>query len=288
MKPSTSHFHDIRGLRYHVRTWGAPTHTKLIALHGWMDVSASFQFFVDALSKEWYVIAPDWRGFGLTDWSRDPYWFPDYYGDLDAILGHYAGPEPVRLLAHSMGGNIACNYAGIRPERVQRLVSMEGFGYLRMEPELAPERYARWLGDLAEAPKLKPYASLAEVAERLRRRNPRLTPERASFLAEYWARPGDAGGFILRADPKHKMSNPVLNRMDENMACWRRITAPVMWVWGRESTTTSAQHNADARFDERRGAFRDLREVVIDGAGHMMHHDQPEQLARLLEPFLAG
>lgn len=287
MKSSTSHFHDIRGLRYHVRTWGAPGAAPLVMLHGWMDVSASFQFLVDALEREWYVIAPDWRGFGLTEWSRDPYWFPDYYGDLDAILDIYSPDAPVRMLAHSMGGNVACNYAGIRPHRVLALASLEGFGFLRMAPEVAPERYGKWLDNLKRAPTLKPYRSLAEVADRMHDRNPRLTRDRAMFLAQHWARRTDDGLYVLRADPKHKMSNPVLNRMDENLACWRRVTAPVLWVLGRESTTGSISKDTPAQFDERKRAFRDLRDAVIDHAGHMMHHDQPAALARIVEPFFA-
>lgn len=82
MKESRSQFVPIRGLRYHIRTWGDPHSPKLFLLHGWMDVSASFQFLVDALRREWCVFAPDWRGFGLTEWPQDGYWFADYLADL--------------------------------------------------------------------------------------------------------------------------------------------------------------------------------------------------------------
>ena len=49
VKSSESIFLDIRGLRYHCRVWGEAGRPKLFMLHGWMDVSASFQFLVDAL-----------------------------------------------------------------------------------------------------------------------------------------------------------------------------------------------------------------------------------------------
>jgi pimeloyl-ACP methyl ester carboxylesterase len=66
-------------------------------LHGWMDVSVSFQFLVDAFQKDWHVVAPDWRGYGLTEWPQDGYCFPDYVGDLDAIARQLS-PEalPIR------------------------------------------------------------------------------------------------------------------------------------------------------------------------------------------------
>jgi len=77
MKAHTSIFVDIRGLRYHCRIWGEADRPKLFMLHGWMDVSASFQFLVDALKTDWQVIAPDWRGYGLSAWGpADCYWFP--------------------------------------------------------------------------------------------------------------------------------------------------------------------------------------------------------------------
>jgi pimeloyl-ACP methyl ester carboxylesterase len=100
MKPSESHFLDIRGLRYHVRSWGSQGAPKLFFLHGWMDVSASFQFVVDALRADWHVLAPDWRGYGLTAWTRaDSYWYPDYFADLERLLDHFQPDEPVNLAA---------------------------------------------------------------------------------------------------------------------------------------------------------------------------------------------
>ena len=172
MKPSESHFHDIRGLRYHVRTWGAPGSPVMFLLHGWMDVSASFQFLVDAFSRDWHVVAPDWRGFGLTQWAGEGYWFPDYYADLDALLDLYQPGAPVHLVGHSMGGVIACTYAGIRPERVSRVVSLEGFGLARTNPGQAQARYRKWLDELREPPRFRKYRSWAEVAERLKLVNP--------------------------------------------------------------------------------------------------------------------
>jgi pimeloyl-ACP methyl ester carboxylesterase len=193
MKTSRSEFHAIRGLRYHVRIWGDPAAPRLFLLHGWMDVSASFQFLVDSFAREWCAIAPDWRGFGLTEWAREGYWFPDYYADLEALLDHYQPDEPVRIIGHSMGGVIGSVYAGVRPERVARLVSLEGLGLARHSPDQAPARYGQWLGQLKETPAFRPYRSFDEVAARLRKNNPRLSEERAAFLARHWAKRLDLG-----------------------------------------------------------------------------------------------
>ena len=100
MKQSLSQFHDIRGLRYHVRTWGSPGAPRLFLLHGWMDVSASFQFLVDGFRREWHVIAPDWRGFGLSGSDGHGYWFADYYADLiitSVALDALGGPNGLNV-----------------------------------------------------------------------------------------------------------------------------------------------------------------------------------------------
>lgn len=286
MKASRSEFHPIRGLRHHVRIWGDPAAPRLFLLHGWMDVSASFQFLVDGFAREWCAIAPDWRGFGLSEWSREGYWFPDYYADLEALLDLYQRGERVHLVGHSMGGVIASVYAGIRTDRVARLVSLEGLGLARHPPEQAPMRYAHWLSQLKEPPRFKPYRSFEEVAARLRRKNPRLTEERAAFLARHWAKRLDSGEVVLASDPRHKLVNPYLFRVEEAIACWRRITAPVLLVSGRNSEMLARMKDTPEELAERTGAFHTRREIELEDAGHMMHHDQPQRLASLIEEFL--
>lgn len=287
MKPSESVFVEIRGLRYHCRTWGAPAHPKLFLLHGWMDVSASFQFLVDALRGGWHAIAPDWRGFGLTQWSgTDSYWFPDYIADLDALLTRFSPDRAVNLVGHSMGGNVACLYAGVRPERVAKLVNLEGFGLRGNAPDQAPGRYAKWLADLGEPQRFRDYASMDELAARLRKTNPRLAPERAAFLAHHWGMPTPDGRVGLRSDPAHKRVNPVLYRLEEVEACWRDVRAQVLWVEGAQSETRKHLRVDQPAYEARKRCFAALTDHTLADAGHMVHHDQPEALARSVEDFL--
>lgn len=287
MKSSQSHIHTIRNLRYQVRTWGDSAAPKMFLLHGWMDVSASFQFLVDCFQREWYVVAPDWRGFGLTEWAAGGYWFPDYYADLDALLEIYQPDMPVNLVAHSMGGNVACTYAGIRPQRVARLVSLEGFGMGRTAPDQAAGRYQQWLDELRAPPRFNSYTSFDAVAARLKKNNRRLTDEQAHFLAQHWAKQTGPAEVTLRSDPKHKFVNPVLTRLEELLACWRQVTAPVLWVTGDETNGRGWRTDSVQQLAERKAAFRDFREIKLQDCGHMMHHDQPVKLAAIIEGFLA-
>ena len=287
MQPSESVFLDIRGLKLHCRCWGDPARPKLFLLHGWMDVSASFQFLVDALRHPWHVIAPDWRGYGLSDWGgSDSYWFPDYLADLDRLLSHFQPHAPVRLVGHSMGGNVAAMYAGIRPERVARLVNMEGFGLPDAPAEGAPRRYARWLAEIERGARFRDYDTFEDLAGRLRSNNPRLTAERALFLAQHWGEQVADGRIALRGDPAHKRVNPVLYRLAEAQACWRSVVAPVLWIEGEDSQNGSLLRVSAADREARKACFGNLIERVIPEAGHMMHHDQPEVVAALIEDFL--
>jgi pimeloyl-ACP methyl ester carboxylesterase len=288
MKPDQSTFLEVRGLRYHMRRWPAPGAPKVVLLHGWMDVSASFQFLVDALRGEWDVYAPDWRGYGLTEWDRaDSYWFPDYIADLDRLLDSVESGAAVNLVGHSLGGNVASMYAGIRPQRIRKLVNLEGFGMAPTRPEQAPKRYARWLEELSDPPSLRPYDSFAALAQRLRENNKRLSMEKARFLARHWGREAEEGGVVLRGDPAHKIVNPVLYRYEEVRACWQQVSAPVLWVDAADSATLKHIGLTPEQHAERRAAFRNLEYVTVADAGHMLHHDQPEAVARLVEGFLS-
>ena len=287
MRPSRSQFVDLRGLRYHVREWGDPGSPRLFMLHGWMDVSASFQFLVDALAKDWHVLAPDWRGYGLTEWPQDGYWFPDYIADLDALIEQLSPEAKVDLVGHSLGGNVAGLYAGLRPERVRTLVSLEGFGIPSGVDAHAPGRLLKWLDALRDPPSLRPYASLADAADRLQQNNPRLRRDRAEFLAQHWAEQLPDGSVRLRADPKHRLPFPTVARSGEWIATWRRITAPVLWVLATDSHIKKWATATEDEWQRRKSAFRDLRLETVDDAAHMLHHDQPEIVARLIETFVA-
>ena len=293
--PSTSRHLPLRGLSHHVRGWGdaacvSPERPPLVLLHGWMDVGASFQFVVDALGDDRVVVAPDWRGFGLTGSppGDDTYWYADYLADLDALLDALHPDGPVDLLGHSMGGNVAMVYAGVRPGRIRRLVNLEGYGLPETRPAQAPSRLARWLDELKTPMALQDHPDLDSVAARLRKTNPLLQPERARWLATQWAREDGQGRWKILGDPAHKRVNPVLYRAEEALACWERIEAPVLWVEGDRSDLSAWWGGAYTReeFERRIQRVPRLERERLSPAGHMLHHDQPEALARRLKAFL--
>lgn len=287
-RASTSEFLQVRGLRYHVRRWGTDDGSRpvIVMLHGWMDVSASFQFVVDAMAADWPILAPDFRGYGLTDHSgSDAYWFPDYLADLDVLLDQLLGKRPIILVGHSMGGNVTMLYAGVRAKRCVAVVNLEGFGLSGNTPDQAPTRYARWLDELKHHVKFRRYASVDDVAARLQQNNPRLRADRAKWLAPHWARQSADGQWDVQGDPAHRRINPMLYRLEEVMACWRAIQAPVLWIDGAQSELY-LNANLNGETQRRRRHLAQVQSLVVDDAGHMLHHDQPEQVAAAIEQFL--
>jgi pimeloyl-ACP methyl ester carboxylesterase len=275
---------EIRGLRQRLLRWGPPSESPIILLHGFLDAAATFQFLVDELPNDWSFVGLDWRGFGESAKQESSYWFPDYFADLDALLDQLSPEAPARLVGHSMGGNVALMYAGIRPQRVRAVASLEGFGLPRAATAQAAERYARWLDELRKPPHRSQYPSLEAFARTLRIRNPRLTAQRALFIAAAWTLPaGD--GFELAADPWHRLVNPVPYRRDEAEAVWRRVEAPVLMALG-EFSDYLPRLGADGTDEYFADIFRRLTLRKLQGVGHMMHHEDPAQVALHVREFL--
>jgi pimeloyl-ACP methyl ester carboxylesterase len=286
-RPARQEILRIRGFEHRVLRWGPESDDPVLLLHGWADSADSFQFIADEIAPQWPLAALDWRGFGHSEWSPAGYWFPDYYADLEQLLDRLCPAGAARLVGHSMGGNIAMTYAGIRPARVRSLVNLEGFGLPRTDPAQAPARHAKWLDQLREAPEFSDYADAGDLAQRLMRRNPRLTQDRASFIANCWTMPLPGGGVRLRADPAHRLVNPYLYHREEMEACWRQLAASVLMVFGGKSDLVKrlGMEGGEAAF---RACIPDVRIEVLAEAGHMLHHEEPAAIARLIEDFLGS
>jgi pimeloyl-ACP methyl ester carboxylesterase len=299
LRPARTRLVPVRNVQYQLREWGdaslvTPQRPLLVLTHGWMDVGASFQFIVDELARlegpTRHVIALDWRGYGgSTSGGVDAFWFHDYLGDLDTVLDLLAPGAAVDLAGHSMGGNVVMSYAGVRPARIRRLVNLEGFGLPESAPAQAPARLAKWLDELKEPATLRSYESVDEVAARLRKNNPRLGADKAAWLAPHWSERRADGRWHILGDPAHKRVNPVLYRVEEVLAGWRRIAAPVLWVEGANTDVPKfwGDRYPRAEFEARLAQVAQVERLLLEDCGHMLHHDQPAAVAARLRTFLA-
>lgn len=285
-----SQYLSLNGIRHHLVSWGNPRKPLVVFLHGWMDMAASFDFVCQNLQKKYHCVALDWRGCGKSAHTENPlgYYFFEYAADLHALLEKLSPKKPVKLVAHSMGGNVACFYAGSLPQRISHLVNIEGFGIANTPPEEAPKRMANWLTSRTPH-RFRVYKTLPEVAQRINTTYPRLNPKRALFLAKHMSRKVK-GGFQIAADPRHKWPSPLLYRLDAVFAFWKNITAKTLNIIAKETEMAKWLKNPPdlhKEIERRLALFpAGSRSAMIENSGHMVHHEQPEELARLIGEFL--
>lgn len=283
---SRSDFLRARGIRHHIRRWGVADRPMVFLGHGFLDVSATFEPLVAALLEasggRFQVLAPDWRGFGHTEWPQDGYWFHDYVADLEAIVDHFSPAAPLHLIGHSMGAQIVSLYAGLRPARVDKLVLLDGITLADMPSSLAPKRFRHWLDQVKETSRLRRYPSFDDLATRVQRQHPQLSTEQAQFVARCWGREDGHGRITLCADPKHHRHGPGLYHAEDSNAVWREVTADTLFIDAGRSQFQMPPEMRAARVD----CFRRHAVDVIADAGHMLHFDAPVETARRIAAFL--
>ncbi len=279
---------DSQGLSIHCLEWGEPAREPIVLVHGFLDMAYSWKFLVAALAgkipQPLWVVAPDCRGHGDSSWvgAGGYYHFPDYVLDLDCVIRALGVPR-VRLIGHSMGGTISLLHTGAFPERVSKLVLIEGVGPVGMNFSDAPKRMATWIFEVHQRGRnhFRQYTSVEAGARQLQQTNPRLTAEAALDLAAAGMKQNGAGKWVWKFDPLHRTAAPQPFYTAQALEFLRRIQCPVLIVDGNLSHQTQ-RTDKQARYD----AIVRREHVVIDNAGHMVHHDNPEKLAEVVAAFL--
>ncbi len=186
-----------------------------------------------------------------------------------------------------MGGAVASIYGGARPERIAGLLMVDFLGLLPNEAHEAPARIRDWLDHTRATPQMRAYASREQLAARLVQFNARLLPERATFLATHCASQLPDGRFAVACDPWHKVPSPHLYRIEEVMACWRALTAPVLLVTADEGYVMQRFGKDPGELQRRMDCFANASIAHISDCGHNVQHDRPEKLAELIESFFS-
>jgi pimeloyl-ACP methyl ester carboxylesterase len=283
-----SRFLTSQRLRLHFVDWGNEAAPTLVLVHGGRDHARSFDDVARALCDSWHVVAPDLRGHGDSDWAvGGSYAMAELVADLAALVDEL-GPAPVALLGHSLGGAIVLYYAGLRPERVRKVVAIEGLGAspaMRAEllAQTAAERLERFVAELRAIGAREPrrYASLAAAAARMRQQNAFLSEEQALHLTRHGARRTEDGTWVWKYDPYILMPSAARPDYEGLESLWARIACPVLLVRGATSWAS------DPVLDGRAAAFRDARLVNVEGAGHWVHHERLDAFLKAVLEFLA-
>jgi pimeloyl-ACP methyl ester carboxylesterase len=277
-----SHTYFSQRLRLHYVDWGNEDAPPLLLVHGGRD------WVAEALRDEYHILAPDLRGHGDSQWMvGGNYSMVDYVYDIAQLI-HQRGLGPLRIMAHSLGGHVTLQYAGVFPETVRKLISVEGFGpslpMLQRRTSLpAQPRMRAWVEQIRNLAARQPhrYASLAEATGRMQEANPRLTPEQALHLTVHGVNQNEDGTYSWKFDNYVRAESPFRFNADEMRELWSKITCPTLLVRGTESWA------GDPEADGRVAHMPNARVAHIEKAGHWVHHDQLQRFLELTRAFLA-
>jgi pimeloyl-ACP methyl ester carboxylesterase len=284
----TSHFFVSQRLRLHYVDWGNAAAPTLVLVHGNRDHARSWDWVARALRHEWHVVALDLRGHGDSAWVYGgPYAIADNVLDL-ANLIDALGPGPVSLVGHSLGGSVTVMYAGTYPERVRKLVSIEGLGpppaiIERMRARPPHERMQEWIRQMRDLAGRQPrrYPSLEAAAKRMREENSFLSEEQAMQLTIHGVNRNEDGSYSWKFDNYTRTFAPYRFDVEDMRTLWQRILCPVLLVRGADSWA------GDWVADGRMAVFRDARSITIERAGHWVHHDQLDVFLAAIRRFFA-
>jgi pimeloyl-ACP methyl ester carboxylesterase len=274
-------------LKLHYLDWGNEEKPLLLLVHGGRDHARSWDWVASELRTHFHVIAPDLRGHGDSEWAVGSiYSLIDYVLDAAQLL-KVVDRFPVHVIGHSLGGSIALHYTGIYPDRVAKVIAIEGLGpspemIASFEDTPAAERMLHWVREMQSLGRRRPhhYATLDEAVQRMREANPRLTDEQARHLTVHGAQREEDGSYRWKFDNFTRAVSPYLFNVTDARNIWGRITCPTLLVRGTESWAS------DPLRDGRAEAFRAARVVNVEGAGHWVHHDQLAVFLRLAREFL--
>jgi len=283
----TSRIYFSQRLRLHYVDWGNPGAPPLLLVHGGQDHCRNWDWVAAQLRHDWHVIAPDLRGHGNSEWAHDGnYSMASYVYDL-AQLVHQQELAPVTIVAHSMGGNIALRYAGIYPDKLRKLVAIEGLGpspKMLAERAALPiaERMAKWIENTrALAGRLpRRYASIEEAFKRMQDENKHLSPEQARHLTQHGVNQNEDGTYSWKFANYVRVWPPYDIPQADTEQLWQRITCPTLLVYGKESWASNPETDGRAQH------FSTARVVTFEHAGHWVHHDRLEGFLKLMREFL--
>ena len=283
MEPESRYFSSHR-LRLHYAVWGDPAKPPLVLVHGGRDHARSWDRTAQSLIDRFWVIAPDLRGHGDSEWAQGAdYSIIDYALDLHALV-ETVGRKPLALVGHSLGGSVALQYAGTFPEDVSRVVSIEGLGRLPWGTgwhRPAHERMREWVSSMRELEgrSTRVYPTLDGAVARMQEANRHLSPELARHLTEHGVREVE-GGLTWKFDNYVRARSPYEFNMEDARDLWNQIRCPILFIGGAESW---GARSGEPDFSP----FHDHRVEMVDAAGHWVHHDRFDAFMALLNDFLA-
>ena len=281
---------DADGVRLAVHEWGEADAPPLLLAHGGFDFARTFDVFAPMLAAAgWRVVSWDQRGHGDSAYADLYSWRADLR-DARAVLDSI-GQDRLPVVGHSKGGQIMLELAEGLPWQVTHLVNLDGLPSDGNTPDVSDHERTRMLASeltgwldhhRKKADAVRRPGTIAELAERRGRMNPRLSREWLEHLVTVGARQ-DEEGWRWKIDPSLRLGgfgpwNPewTMNRLPG-------LAMPMLGMLGLEPEVMGwPTQAADVEPYLPPGA----RLVPLEGVGHFLHVEQPRLVADLVLEFL--
>ncbi len=266
------------------RRYGARGGKPVLALHGWLDNAASFGLLAKALGEGLDLVALDFPGHGHSDHrSADAlYPFVDWAGDVERAADAL-GWSRFTLLGHSLGAAVAGLFAGIFPERVERLCAIEGLAPLTSEAEDLPAKLRLHFAARKARPgkRVPRYATEADAIRARIALGEFPVGEWIEAVVRRGLKPVEAG-FEWRTDPRLRLPSAQRLTRAQALSVLAEIRCPSMFVRARQGIPIPPEGYAAMT-----AAVKGLVVAELDG-GHHVHMEKPVEVARLVGGFLRG
>lgn len=283
---ATSHSYFSQRLKLHYLDWGNEDAPHLLLIHGSQDHCHNWDWMAQEFCQNYHVIAPDLRGHGDSEWVKGSHYnMLDYVYDLAQLI-HQEELSPVNIVAHSLGGTLACILAGLYPDKVSSLVSIEGVGghpgMMNLQ-EMTPEaRVLEWVDTMRSLAGRDPrkYEKLSDAFQRMQKSNPHLSEERAKHLTVHGSNRNEDGSYSWKFDNYTHSRSPYGMPYKDMTLVWERIDCPTLLLNAKQGFSHRTGQNDSLRH------FRHGEIVDIDKAGHWVHHDQFDEVTTVISQFL--
>lgn len=280
-----SHFFYSHRLKLQFWDYGQEDRPALILVHGGLDHARNWDWVARTLREHFHVYALDLRGHGNSAWAPGAlYSVVEHVLDLSALID-VIGETPVTIVGHSLGGIITLVYAGVFPERVRKVISIEGLGFPPSHKVHAPpsQRVRTWVENVRKAEQREPraYPDLEAAVNRMKEANPHLSDDVARHLTRHGTNWQSDGSMIWKFDNYARIFPPIGHDLNDLKEIFGQITCPVLLFWGNESWAP------DPEKDGRTSTLKDYRIIRADGAGHWVHHDRLDLFLTEAQRFLA-
>lgn len=290
MKASpSSHNYFSQRLKLHYVEWGDSDAPVLLMIHGMRDHCRNWDWVASDLSKEYRVIAPDLRGHGDSDWMvGGSYYFTDFVADINQLIKQTTREDQkISIMCHSFGGSVGLYYAGIFPEKVEKIIAIEGLGpppqfIQAMQKTTVQERMANWMDSIHKLSSRLPkkYPTLEDAIARMHEENSHLSDEQARHLSVHGLNQNEDGTWTWKFDNYLRVMSPIRMSNKDQETLWSRVTCPILLVNGEKSWALPPQK------DNRAKLFPNAEFYSFKNAGHWLHHDKLEEFINLSRQFL--